>query len=182
MIYDKLKKILNIYVLTGILLVIVIISIELIKKYEMKLALSVNSFERIRMNSEAMKKATSDKEKIIMHIKGLLPVNYYSASNEELLLSTVDDVKANIGGYEITVGNIEKGGDMLSLSINIKAYFDNYALLVNKLGYLQSRTLPGFKMENILIERSEETGDLICKINGSFNMPAERVAAQGQNG
>ena len=182
MIYERLKKVLNFYLLTGIFLVIVIVSISLIRKYETNLLQSMNSFEIIKMNSDAMAKATSDKDKIITTIKSRLPADYYSKSNEELLLSAVDDVKANIKGCDIRVGNIEQGGDMLSLSVNIKASFDNYSMLVNKVGYLQEMTLPGFKVENILIERSEEIGDLVCKINGSFIMPAERVEGEGRNG
>ena len=60
------------------------------------------------MNSIRMSKATEGKERIIRDIKELLPARYHSTSNEELLLSAIDSIKANIRGCDITIANIEK--------------------------------------------------------------------------
>ena len=182
MTYERLKKILSYYLLTGIVLGGLVIAIALMGKYEENLAHSVDSFEKIRINSIRMAKATEEKERIIRDINGLLPARYDSTSNEELLLSAIDSIKANIRGCDITVVNIEKKGGELTLPVSIRISFDSYGMLVDRVGYLQGLTYPYFRVESILIERSEEMGGLICKITGAFTMPAEKVESEGRNG
>ncbi len=182
MIYERLKKILSYYLLTGIVLGVVVIAIALIGKYEENLAHSIDRFEKIRMNSIRMAKATEEKERIIRDIKGLLPATYHSTSNEELLLSAIDSIKGNIRGSDITVANIENKGGELTLPVSISISFDSYGMLVDRVGYLQSLTYPHLRVEKIHIERSEEVGGLICRITGAFTMPAEKVEGEGSNG
>lgn len=182
MIYERLKKVLTYYLLTGIVLGVVVIAIALVGKYEENLALSIDSFEKIRVNSIRMARATEEKERIISDIKGLLPAAYYSASNEGLLLSAIDSIKANIRGSDVTIANIENKGGELTLPVGIKTSFDSYGMLVDRIGYLQGLAYPHFRVEKINIERSEEMGGLICNITGTFTIPAEKVEGEGSNG
>ena len=182
MISERLKKNLIYYLLTGIVLGVVVIAVVLIGKYEENLAQSIDSFERIRMNSIRMSKATEEKERIIRDIKELLPARYHSTSNEELLLSAIDSIKANIRGCDITIANIEKKGGELTLPVSIRISSDSYGMLVDRVGFLQGLTYPHFRVESILIERSEEMGGLICKISGAFTIPAEKVEGERHNG
>lgn len=181
MIYERLKKVLTYYLLTGIVLGVVVISIALIGKYKENLAQSIDSFEKIRVNSTRMAKATEEKERIIREIKGLLPATYHSTSNEELLLSAIDSIKANIRGSDITITNIENKGGELTLPVSIRTAFDSYGMLVDRVGYLQGLDYPHFRVEKIHIERSEEMGGLICNITGTFTIPAEKVEGEGRN-
>lgn len=182
MIYERLKKLLTYYLMTGAVLGVVVIGIALVGKYKENLAQSIDSFEKIKMNSVRMARATEEKERIISDIKGLLPAAYHSASNEGLLLSAIDSIKVNIKDSTVNIANIENKEGELTLSAGIRTSFDSYGMLVDRVGYLQGLAFPHFRVEKINIERSEEMGGLICNITGTLTIPAEKVVREGGNG
>lgn len=173
MIYVKLRNATTVHLLAGVLLSVVIVFAILVNKYEQSLLNTVKAFEDIRINAFKMKKTIDDMDSVIKRIDTLLPPDYYLRSHRELMFLAVGDINVTLRGSEVTVADFSEDAGEISLPVNIKFPVDSYALLVNRLGYLQSMNFPYFVIKNITIERSLNA--LMCNLEGSLRMPSEKL-------
>lgn len=177
MIYRELKKPFILYLIAGIVLSAIIVSVIVFAKYEKSLLDTKNKLEFIRINASKAEQASIAIDSAIKRINSLLPSYYYSKSHKEIILLALDDIKTTIRGADIAITNFDdKAGEMI-LPVNISISVNNYVQLVNNIGYLQSLSFPYFDIENMVIENAagKPLGGTICKIEGSLRMPAERL-------
>lgn len=178
MIYTGLKKTVTFHLISGIILSAIVISVISLSRYENSLLDAISKFELIKTNILKMRQAIANMDSTVRKVNSLLPSGYYSKSHRELMLLALDDIKTSFKGSEITVTNFDEKAGEISLPVGIKIPVDDYVILVNKIGYLQSMKFPQFIIKNILIERG--TGALgavivICNIEGSLRMPVEKL-------
>jgi hypothetical protein len=178
MIYTRLKKTVTYHLIAGIALSAVIITLILLSKYENSLLDAIGRFELIRVHAFQMKQAAADMDSLMKKVSAMLPPDYNSKNHRELLLLALDDIKTTFKGSEIIVTRLDEKTGELFLPVTIKFHFDNYSMLVSRIGYLQSMKFPQFTIKNILIERTEDKqigAILLCKIEGLLKMPAESL-------
>ena len=178
MIYAELKKTATRCLMAGIILSAIIISVVSLSKYENSLSDAISRFELIKINTLKMKQATANMDSTIKKINSLLPDDYYSKSHRELMLLALDDIKTSFTGSEITVTNFDERAGEISLPVSIKIPADDYVMLVNKVGSLQTMKFPQFTIKNIVVGRGTATIGaiiMICNIDGSLRMPAEKL-------
>lgn len=177
MIYTALKKHLSYYLITGIILSMVIISCISLRRYKDSLSDTVSKTGVIRINADNMKQAASGMDLTMERIRNVLPENYFSRSNREILLLALDAIKMNIKGSELSVTGFNEGAGLISLPVNIRISPGDYTALVNDIGYLQSMNLPQFDIRNISIEKSadKQYDSITCAVDGVLKMPAERL-------
>jgi len=81
-----------------------------------------------------------------------------------------------IKGADITVTNFADKAGEITLPVNIRIPVDDYAVLVNNIGYLQSLNFPYLAVNNIVIVKvGGPSGAIICKIDGSLRMPGKEI-------
>lgn len=192
MIYSMLRKTVVFYMLTGIALGLIILSVSLLSKHEKNLRETTGKFEIIRTNTSKTKQASDDMARIMSRIDAALPSDYPSRSHRELMLFVLDDIKMNIRGSEITVTDFEEKDGGLTLPVNIKIYFgNNYALLASYIEYLQSLRFPYLAIKDIMLEKTADATPvktsaradvIICKITGFLTMPSERRTETRRHG
>ncbi|HCC68604.1 MAG TPA: hypothetical protein DEP99_01820 [Nitrospiraceae bacterium] len=178
MIYSALKKTIIFYLIAGIILSITIVSAVVLTKYENSLLDAIRKFEHVRINALKMKQASMDIDSVIKEINNLLPPHYYSKSPKESILSALDAIKMTIKGVNITITSFaEKEGEItLPVNINFSIPLDDYEVLVNNIGYLQSLNFPHFTINNIVIARAgQPPGAIICKIDGLLRMSGKEI-------
>lgn len=173
--YKELKKPVAIHLIAGIVLSTVIIFVIVLAKYEKTLLDTISKFELIKINSSKMKQAAADMDSAMKRVNSQLPPYYYSKSHKEIILLALDEIKTTIKSADITVTNFDDKTGGIILPVNISTTVTDYTQLVNNIGYLQSLNFPYFAIKNILIEKMLEKSVIICKIDGSLRMPAERL-------
>jgi len=176
MIYSELKRTVTLHLIAGITLGIIIVSVTLLTKYEYSLLDTIRKFELIRINALRMKQTAMDIDSVIKGINNLLPPYYYSKSHKEGILLALDDIKMNIKGANITITDFAPKEGEITLPLNISIPVDDYAVLVNNIGYLQSLNFPYLAVNNIVIVKAGgPSGAIICKIDGSLRMPGKEI-------
>ncbi|MEW6162907.1 MAG: hypothetical protein AB1606_06315 [Nitrospirota bacterium] len=176
MIYSELKRTITFHLIAGITLSIIIVSVTLLTKYENSLLDTIRKFELIRINALRMKQTIMDIDSVIKWINNLLPPYYYSKSHKESMLLALDNIKMTIKGADITVTNFGDKAGEITLPVNISIPVDDYAVLVNNVGYLQSLNFPYLVVNNIVIAKAGgSSGAIICKIDGSLRMPGKEI-------
>jgi len=177
MIYSELKRTVTLHLIAGITLGIIIVSVTLLTKYEYSLLDTIRKFELIRINALRMKQTAMDIDSVIKGINNLLPPYYYSKSHKEGILLALDDIKMNIKGANITITDFAPKEGEITLPLNISIPVDDYAVLVNNVGYLQSLNFPYLAINNIVIAKAGGPSGaiIICKIDGSLRMPGKEI-------
>jgi len=177
MIYSELKRTVTLHLIAGITLGIIIVSVTLLTKYEYSLLDTIRKFELIRINALRMKQTAMDIDSVIKGINNLLPPYYYSKSHKEGILLALDDIKMNIKGANITITDFAPKEGEITLPLNISIPVDDYAVLVNNIGYLQSLNFPYLAINNIVIAKAGGPSGaiIICKIDGSLRMPGKEI-------
>jgi len=177
MIYSELKRTVTLHLIAGITLGIIIVSVTLLTKYENSLLDTIRKLELIRINALRMKQTAMDIDSVIKGINNLLPPYYYSKSHKEGILLALDAIKMTIKGADITVTNFADKAGEITLPVNIRIPVDDYAVLVNNVGYLQSLNFPYLAINNIVIAKAGGPSGaiIICKIDGSLRMSGKEI-------
>jgi len=176
MIYSELKRTITFHLIAGITLSIIIVSVTILTKYENSLLDTIRKFELVRISALEMKQTSMDIDSVIKEINNLLPPYYYPKSHRASMLLALDAIKMTIKGADITVTNFDEKEGEITLPVNISIPVDDYAVLVNNIGYLQSLNFPHFAINNIIIAKAgEPVGAIICRIDGLLRMPGKEI-------
>ncbi|MFN3479875.1 MAG: hypothetical protein ACK415_05770 [Thermodesulfovibrionales bacterium] len=176
MIYTELRKAVTHHLIAGAIISATIFFAGVLSRYESSLLDAIGKFELIQINTAKLNQSTAEIDSVKKKITAMLPPNYASKTHRELILLTLDDIKMTLKGSEITVTDFDNKAGDLSLQVNIKIPVDNYAALVNRIGYLQSLRFPHFAIKNMTIEKaSDKEGVIISKIEGLLKMPLEEL-------
>ncbi|GAB4416307.1 MAG: hypothetical protein OHK0032_12380 [Thermodesulfovibrionales bacterium] len=176
MIYAELRKTVIHHLIAGAVLSATIIFAIVLNRYESSLLDAIGRFELIRINTIRLKQSAAEMDSAMKRITSMLPPDYASKTHRELILLSLDDIKMTLKGGEITVTNFEDKAGELSLQVNIKIPVDNYTVLVNRVGYLQSLRFPHFAIKNVTIEKAaDKEGAIISRIEGSLKMPVSKI-------
>jgi len=157
------------YMMAGLVFVMVAASIILCVKYTDSLAVTVNTLQKVRLNLIHMRDASRTVESALYGIKTVLPPRMLSSTPEEMLLEGLDDLKLRLKDAGITLPNMERKSDEISLPVQIKLGTRDYTDLVNTIGYLQSLQFPFFGITNISLSQGPDK--VLCEIKGSLRMP-----------
>lgn len=177
MIYTALKKTVAYHLTAGMILSIVIASVIMIGKYEKSLSETISRIAAIKANAARLDEYIRQMDSAIKRIDNILPPDYNSKTHRDLMLLALDGIKSTFKGSEITVSNFEEKSGEMSLPVAIKFPVENYAEMVNRIGYLQSLRLPDFTIRKAVIEKTSDRtySGIICSIEGLLHMPAEHL-------
>jgi hypothetical protein len=151
------RKLFVTYGLSGIMLVLALSGAILTKKYTDSLYATFDRLQEFNVQYIKVRAAVDDIEKSTARFKTLLPQDSSRRSVEEIMLMTLDDIKAKAGAAEIAVTNIEDKGIDIQLPVTIRSPLKDYTSFVNYIGYLQSLKFPFFGLTGVKIQKSEDT-------------------------
>lgn len=175
MISAELKRAAIYHLISGTILSMTILLAIVLNKYEKSLLDTIGRFEHIQMNTIKLHQFSADADLIMRRINDMLPADYASRTHREILLLALDDIKMAFSGSSIIVTNFEEKAGELSLPVSIKFPVNDYTLLVNKIGYLQSLKFPYFTVKSLTIEKATDKEAIISTIEGALKMPVERI-------
>lgn len=167
--YGRLKRAILCYMIAGLVFVMTASTIVLAIKYRDSLAETVNTLQKARLNLVQVRDTSRAVDSALSGIKAVLPPRLLSIPPEEMLLAGLDDLKARMKGSEISVANIERKNDEISLQVQIRSSMTDYTGFVNSVGYLQSLQFPFFSITNISLTQGPDK--VLCEIKGSLRMP-----------
>jgi hypothetical protein len=153
----RLRKLLLVYGLTGVIMLITLSGAILMKKYVDSLYATLDRLQEFNIKYIKVRSATDDIEKSLIRLRSLMSVDSAEQSKEERMLMALDDLKTKAGSSEITVANIEDKGADLQLPLTVRSPLKDYTSFVNFVGYLQSLKFPFFGITGIKIQRSDDS-------------------------
>jgi len=152
----RLRKLLLVYGLTGVIMLITLSGAILMKKYVDSLYATLDRLQEFNIKYIKVRSATDDIEKSLIRLRSLMSVDSAEQSKEERMLMALDDLKTKAGSSEIKVANIEDKGADLQLPLTVRSPLKDYTSFVNFVGYLQSLKFPFFCITGIKIQRSDD--------------------------
>ncbi|MBF0558694.1 MAG: hypothetical protein HQL08_07940 [Nitrospirae bacterium] len=153
----------------GLVFTIILSAVILSGKYRDSLAIAVDTLQKARLNLMQVRDANRLVDSSLSGIKAIVPPGVFSIQPEVALLERIDDMKERAKDAEITVSNIDRKGDEVSLPVTMRSGVRDYTDLVNTVGYLESMRFPFFSITNVSITPSQDK--LQYDIRGALRMP-----------
>lgn len=169
----QLKTPLLCYLISGLLLAFVIIFSITIKKHNSSLQETLGKFSRIKINLIRMEAATTDMDLLLSRIKNYIPLDFKERSSQEKIFIALDSLKSRMQKAKIAILNIEDGGDVISLPVNITGKSNSYSDFVNTIGYMMSLKFPFYEINNIILSenKEKESAGFSYEISGKLHSP-----------
>lgn len=165
-----LKKLLFLYAVSGTLFLITLGGVIVLKKYGDSLSNTVNMLQTAKQNLVRIKESHKDIAETIAEVKSIVPKDAAARSSEESIFIGIDELKSRLKNAEVSVTSIEYKGDEVSLPVSIKvsAAGENYAAVVNVVGYLQSMSFPFFSTGGLSLSISQDKTAVLYDIKGTL--------------
>ena len=171
-----LNREISLHLFFGSLFAILLFLMLLITGYRDNLNNATDSLIKIRHNISGMELSHEDLKSKRASIEKTLPAGYSKKSSRELILLTLEKVRAEMPAAKIDVMNFFKEKDEIKLPVVIKFPVSNYNIFVRNIGYLEKQVFPDFMITGAAVFRvrnSATTGE--GKIEGFFRMPLEKA-------
>ena len=170
-----LKKRVYYHLISGLLLCAALCALLLVSQYKHNLMKATADLEAIRMNTMRMEHVVRVMREKQTEAKRLLPADYASRSHREILLMTLEAMRASVTTDNIMVDNFLEENGEIALPVVLEFGVARYEKALNVMEYLQGLKFPYFKTRNVSVKRSEGAYESIWRIEGSFRMPSERI-------
>jgi hypothetical protein len=175
MFYLESKKAVLIHLAAGAAFALVLFGIIFCTRYGDSLTETVKQFEIQKNNYKKIEKASIDLENVMGRIDEMIPEGYFSKSHNDLILTAIRDIKSALSFAEIKIIDFNEQKNEIVLPVEITFPVVDYTIMTESIAYIQSFKFPYFIFDDIAIERSQESEDIICKIKGSMRMPRQKL-------
>lgn len=145
-----------------------------LERYEQSLQKIASNVKAIFRKVDSMKNATAETARTIDRIRQQLPSGYGSKSNEWLIYSKIDSLKATVDHSEMTVSTIEEKEGVLTLPFTFKPKSMDYSIILNQLGSMETSIFPLVSVNGIKIGSAAKDSDASggIKVEGVITIPS----------
>lgn len=142
--------------------------------YSGHLERQISALETVRVKAVVMTRAAKRMAGAVREIEVYLPRGYEKVTNRELMLISLDGLKARVEGVEVTVNEFSEKGGVITLPVHIEVPVKSYGRVLEVIGGLQYMRFPRFDIEEVRLEQDDTSGT-VSKISGTLSMPSEKV-------
>jgi hypothetical protein len=140
-------------------------------RYNHHLSLVLSDMENINLNKDKIQKQIQEMDAVIEYLRKEFNINIEYVDSEKYIFQALDDIKANFRNASLTATMFEKVGGKKQLPIEIEVPVNNFRMLANYIGYIESFRIPDFKIELFSLLR-KPSGKVILRIKGNLIMPS----------
>jgi len=170
--YKYLKDIFPLYIISGILLGLAVLSLFAVHRYKDTLRDTRNNLEHMNLKVNEMRNETDRIDSLIMTFQNNFGIREEKFHPERHILHALDDMKGHLNNASIIVSGIEDISGEKQLPVEIRIPVNSYRSVIDYTRYLASFRLPKFRIKNLSI-MEEQRGGVILDIQGGLVMPAE---------
>lgn len=164
------RRLLIVYVVSGLLFGLVAGGGFYLAKYEESLAVTPGLLADVKAGLSKVAAADSDISNTINKAKSLLPAEYFAKSPEETLLLKLDDLKLRLKGAEVSAAGFQYQGAEVDMPVTIKGPVKDYTDFVSRVARLRNMRFPFFRIDHIDLKQSG--GGVDFAISGLLRTPA----------
>ena len=155
-------------------------SLAALARYEQSLKKRSGIHNKISINISQMRASTAETKETVAKFNQLLPSGYGTKSQDLLIFSKIDLMKAAINPVEMSVTPPEEKEGLLAVGFTLKLKDKNYSALLNQLGSLETSAFPFISFTEISIIKEtkdrESAAEGSIAIQGSVIMPVTTPA------
>jgi hypothetical protein len=159
------------YALSGIVAGVAVSSLLLLHRYDNYLDTRLDEMNNIIQNKAKIKKQIQDMESVVKHFRDELNLDAANVNAEAYIFRALDEMKTRLSRAKIKVDTFKDEGGYRSMPVTIMMPVENYAVLVNHIQYVESFTIPKFKIDNFSVVRGHAKS-IILDMRGKFLMPS----------
>jgi len=170
--FKYLKNSFPLYIVSGLALGLAVLSLVAIHRYNNRLQDTLNTVESINLKEDNIKKEINRIDTLIKYFQDNFGIGEKRINSERLILQALDDMKTHLNNASINVSRFEEAPGERRLYVEIKIPVNNYRTVIDYVDYIESFSLPKFKIKNLMII-NEETGGVVLNIQGGFVIPLQ---------
>lgn len=179
----RLSRLSMYHLATGVIFSLALCAYLLAGGYRASVIEASSKVETIRANSNMMAKDAKDIMERQAKVALSLPAGYGSNSPRELMLLSVERLKAGIKGASVSLEEFNESGAALRLPLIVEFDTASFEEGVKALEALRSSRLPSFEFSNIDIRRLDGSySSARHKIEGAMTMPIIKAPESGVAG
>lgn len=167
---NYLKHIFWLYLISGIALAISIFLLIIMHSYNANLDDSITAVENISTNKSIVKKQIDKMAAWTKYGTEYLKQNITGTYSENLFYTSLDNIKTNLQGASVSLSAFTETADEKSLPVEITAPVTGYKAVVDYTAFLESLTIPDFKIDYFRLSRLSP-GNVVLNIRGVLKLP-----------
>jgi hypothetical protein len=168
--FKYLKHIFWLYLAAGAVFALSVFSFKIIHEYKTYLADSISAVENISINKSIVKNRMDKMDAWTKYAGEYLRQNVTGAYSENLFYRALDDIKTNLKGASVNLSPFAETADEKSLPVEITAPVADYKTVVDYVAFLESLTIPDFKISYFRLSRVSP-GNVILNVRGVLRLP-----------
>ncbi|MBI5100030.1 MAG: hypothetical protein HZB30_12440 [Nitrospirae bacterium] len=168
--FKYLKNSSSFYIISGLAFGLAVLSLVAIHRYNNSLRDTLNTVESINLKEDDIKKEITQIDTLIKYFQDNFGVREKEINSERLILQALDDMKTHLNNASINISRFEEAPGVRQLSVEIKIPVNGYRTIIDYVNYIESFSLPKFRIKNLMIIK-EETGGVVLDIQGGFVIP-----------
>jgi hypothetical protein len=168
--YKYLKNSFPVYIFSGVLLGLAVLSLVTIHRYNNNLQDTLDTLKSINVKEENIKTEINRTDKVIKYFQDNFGVIGTEINPERLILHALDEMKTHLNAASITVSGFEEAPGEKQLPVEIRIPVNSYRMIIDYVGYIESFRFPKYSVKNLSITK-EQSGGVVLNIQGGFVIP-----------
>lgn len=169
--FKYIKNNFYVYIISGIIFGVSVFTLIIIHRYNNYLATRLAGMEYLINNKEKIKKQIRDMDALADYLKEEFNIDTSDINSDEHIFRVLDDMQENLQNAALTFTGIEGSGKNNSVTVEIEAPVNNYSMLVSYVQYLESFTMPRFRIMRFSVAK-RASGGMELNIKGELMMPS----------
>jgi hypothetical protein len=169
--FKYLKNVFPLYIISGILLGLAVLSLFAGHRYKNNLRDTRNNLENINLKGEEIRKETDRIDSLILYFQDNFGIREKELNPERFILHALDDMKIHFNNASIIISGFEDITGEKQLPVEIRIPVNSYMSVIDCIKYIESFRLPKYRIKNLSI-LEEQLGGVMLDIQGGLVMPA----------
>lgn len=171
--FRYLKNSFLVYIASGILLGLAVLSLVTLHRYNNFLGDSFETVKDINLKEEDVRKEIEQVDALVSDFRKGFGIQEEGVSPEKLILHALDEMKMHLNYALVTVSRFESTAGERRLPVEMRMPVNSYRSVIDSVGYIESFRLPDFRIKTLSLSR-EQVGGVVLSIQGSFVVPVGR--------
>lgn len=168
--FKYLKNSFPLYIISGLVLGLAVLSWVMIHRHNSRLQDTLNTVEGISLKEDDIKKEIIRIDTLIKYFQDNFGISGKEINSERLILQALDDMKKYLVNASINISRFEEAPGERKLYVEIRVPVSSYRTIIDYVNYIESFSLPEFRIINLMIVK-EDAGGVVLGIQGGFVIP-----------
>ncbi len=169
--FRYLKNSFFVYIVSGILLGLAVLSLVTLHRYNNFLGDSFETVKDINLKEEDVRKEIEQVDALASDFRKSFGIQEEGVNPEKLILHALDEMKMHLNYALVTVSRFESTAGERRLPVEMRIPVNSYRSVIDSVGYIESFRLPDFRIKVLSLNREQGSG-VVLSIQGSFTVPA----------